>query len=294
MVENLNTNTSIVNLTLILFFAFYALGTILWGPLSDKYGRRTILIIGLTIYTIASISCVFSGNVYQLILFRILQAIGCGAATAVSTAIVKDSYSGSIISSISNIGMVSRNRSFISLLITFSIISIPSMSFISASSYIFVDGFGLSPKVYSYYFAANAVFFLLGPLAYVKLSKHYNKIPCITMAYIVMAISGFSMLITGNLSPVIFMISLIPASFFGSLIRPQTTSIMLNQIPEETGAASSLINCALTLFGCIGMIVISSNFFNRIIIMGLMYLITSVISLILWLILSKKHEYNIV
>ncbi|NRT71368.1 multidrug effflux MFS transporter [Clostridium beijerinckii] len=358
MVESLNTNTSIVNLTLILFFAFYALGTILWGPLSDKYGRRTILIIGITIYTIASISCVFSGNVYQLILFRILQAIGCGAATAVSTAIVKDSYSGrklvtvlalvqstamlspiispvigamilsvlswrgvfevlgalgvlslagsiameetiekrytgSIINSISNIGVVSRNRGFMSLLITFSIMSIPSLSFISASSYIFVDSFGLSPKVYSYYFAANSVFFLLGPLAYVKLSRYYNKIPYITIAYIVMAISGFSMCITGNLSPVIFMISLIPASFFGSLIRPQTTSIMLNQIPKETGAASSLINCAWTLFGCVGMIVISSSFFNRIIIMGLMYLITSVISLILWRIFSKKHGYSI-
>ncbi|NRT87900.1 putative MFS family arabinose efflux permease [Clostridium beijerinckii] len=206
---------------------------------------------------------------------------------------IEKRYTGSIINSISNIGVVSRNRGFMSLLITFSIMSIPSLSFISASSYIFVDGFGLSPKVYSYYFAANSVFFLLGPLAYVKLSRYYNKIPYITIAYIVMAISGFSMCITGNLSPVIFMISLIPASFFGSLIRPQTTSIMLNQIPKETGAASSLINCAWTLFGCVGMIVISSSFFNRIIIMGLMYLITSIISLILWHIFSKKHGYSI-
>lgn len=354
MVESLNTNSSIVNLTLILFFVFYALGTILWGPLSDKYGRRTILIVGLSIYTIGSILCVFSGNIYELILFRILQAIGCGAATAVSTAIVKDSYSGrklvtvlalvqsmamlspiispvigaiilnilswrgvfgvlallgtltlagsiameetiekrdtgSILNAISKLGVIAKNKDFMSLLITFSIMSIPSMSFISASSYIFIDGFGLSETVYSYYFAANAVFFLIGPLAYVKLSKNHNKIPYITIAYIVMAISGLVMFITGNLSPVIFMISLIPASFFSSLIRPQTISLMLNQIKENSGAASSVMNCAFTFFGCIGMLLISSGFLNRIAIMGIMYLITSVISLILWHRLSKKH-----
>jgi len=354
MVESLNTSTSIVNLTLIFFFVFYAFGTILWGPLSDKYGRRTILIVGLAIYAIASILCMFSGNVYQLILFRILQSIGCGASTAVSTAIVKDSYSGrklvtvlalvqsmamlspiispvigamilrvfswrgvfgilsflgvltlagsiameetiekrytgSIINSISKLGVIAKNKDFMYILITFSIMSIPSMSFISASSYIFVNGFGLSETVYSYYFAANAVFFLIGPIAYVKLSRYYNEIPYITIAYIIMAISGFAMFITGNLSPIIFMMSLIPASFFGSLIRPQTTSIILNQITEDAGAASSVMSCAFTFFGCIGMLLISSSFLNRIAIMGLMYMITSVISLILWLSISKKH-----
>jgi len=354
MVVSFNTSASIINLTLIFFFVFYALGTILWGPLSDKYGRRKILIVGLSIYAISSLLCVFSGNVYQLILFRILQSIGCGAATAVSTAIVKDSYSGrkrltilalvqsmamlspiispvigaiilsvlswrgvfviltllgiltlagsiameetieerytgSILKSIGRLGVVVQNKGFMSLLITFSIMSIPSMSFISASSYIFVDGFGLSEKVYSYYFAANSVFFLIGPLVYIKLSRHYNKIPYITIAYIVMSFSGLCMFMTGNISPWIFMLSLIPASFFGSLIRPQTTHIMLDQIKGDAGATSSIMSCAFTFFGCIGMLLISSSFLNRIVLMGLMYMITSIISLILWLNFSKKH-----
>jgi DHA1 family bicyclomycin/chloramphenicol resistance-like MFS transporter len=216
MVESFNTSASLVNLTLIFFFIFYAVGTLFWGPLSDKYGRKRVLLTGLIIYSSASILCIFSGNVYQLILFRILQAIGCGAATAVSTAIVKDVYSGrrrltiialvqsmgmlspiispvigaiilsilswrgvfvvlsiigvlalggsiameetiekkytgSIFKSIGRLGIVAKNKSFMSLLMTFSMISIATMSFISASSYIFVDGFGLSEKVYMYY-----------------------------------------------------------------------------------------------------------------------------------------------
>jgi DHA1 family bicyclomycin/chloramphenicol resistance-like MFS transporter len=84
----------LTNLTLILFFVFYAVGTLMWGPFSDKYGRRPILIIGLTIYAIGGGLCALSANVYQLMLFRVLQAIGAGAASAVSIAIVKDVYRG--------------------------------------------------------------------------------------------------------------------------------------------------------------------------------------------------------
>ncbi|MCH3963450.1 MAG: Bcr/CflA family efflux MFS transporter [Clostridium sp.] len=83
-----------MNLTLILFFAFYSLATLVWGPLSDKYGRKPILLIGLTGYMLASILCAVSGSVNQLILFRILQAVGGGAASAVATAVVKDVYQG--------------------------------------------------------------------------------------------------------------------------------------------------------------------------------------------------------
>lgn len=83
-----------INLTLILFFIFFSLATLIWGPLSDKYGRRPILLIGLAGYTIASILCADSSSVYQLILFRVMQAMGGGAASAVAMAIVKDVYQG--------------------------------------------------------------------------------------------------------------------------------------------------------------------------------------------------------
>lgn len=83
-----------INLTLILFFIFYSLATLVWGPLSDKYGRRPILLIGLIGYALASVLCAASLNVNQLILFRVLQAVGGGAASAVAMAIVKDVYEG--------------------------------------------------------------------------------------------------------------------------------------------------------------------------------------------------------
>ncbi len=84
----------LVTLTLILFFLFYSAASLVWGPLSDKYGRRPILLIGLIGYTGASLMCALSPSIYMLIVSRVLQAIGAGAAAATSTAIVKDVYTG--------------------------------------------------------------------------------------------------------------------------------------------------------------------------------------------------------
>lgn len=84
----------IMNLTLILFFIFYSIATLFWGPLSDRYGRRPILLIGLTIYLIASILCGIANSATQIVIFRVLQACGGGVATTVATAVIKDVFVG--------------------------------------------------------------------------------------------------------------------------------------------------------------------------------------------------------
>lgn len=94
MTKYFNVPGVLTNLTIILFFLFYSVASLVWGPLSDKYGRRPILLIGLIGYTAASLLCAVSTSVYMLIVCRVLQAIGAGAAAATSTAIIKDVYTG--------------------------------------------------------------------------------------------------------------------------------------------------------------------------------------------------------
>ncbi len=88
------SSSAITNLTLSAFFIFYAVGMLFWGPLSDKYGRKPVLIMGSIVYMMCSIACALSSNIYFLILARSLQGIGAGGITSVSIAIIKDSYSG--------------------------------------------------------------------------------------------------------------------------------------------------------------------------------------------------------
>ena len=94
MVEVFDTSQTSVNMTLSMFFLFYSVGLLFWGPLSEKFGRKPILLSGLTIYVIASVFCGLSQYVEHLIAGRIIQALGGSAATVVATAIVKDLYSG--------------------------------------------------------------------------------------------------------------------------------------------------------------------------------------------------------
>lgn len=89
-----HVSADIANLTLICFFVFFSIGMLFWGPLSDKYGRRPVLLTGLALYIAASAACAVSWDIWHLIIFRILQAFGGSAAAAVATAMVKDVFDG--------------------------------------------------------------------------------------------------------------------------------------------------------------------------------------------------------
>ncbi|MEN6444174.1 MAG: multidrug effflux MFS transporter [Methanoregula sp.] len=94
MGDYFHVSVNLTNLTLILFFIFFSVGMLFWGPLSDKYGRRPVLLAGLALYIAASAACAVSWDIYHLIFFRILQAVGGSAGSAVATAMVKDVYEG--------------------------------------------------------------------------------------------------------------------------------------------------------------------------------------------------------
>jgi DHA1 family bicyclomycin/chloramphenicol resistance-like MFS transporter len=62
------------------------------GPLSDKYGRRAILAMSLAIYTAASVACALATGIGQLVVFRVLEAFGAGAAAVIVNALVRDMF----------------------------------------------------------------------------------------------------------------------------------------------------------------------------------------------------------
>ena len=86
----------LVGLTLTIFFFVFAVSMILFGPLSDKYGRRPILIFGAALYTVASFTCAVSSNIYFLLAGRFFQAVGSGAVITVATTLIKDCFRGKV------------------------------------------------------------------------------------------------------------------------------------------------------------------------------------------------------
>jgi DHA1 family bicyclomycin/chloramphenicol resistance-like MFS transporter len=82
----------LTNLTLVLFFVFFAAGMLVWGPLSDRWGRKPVIYVTTFVYTLASLLCAASWNIYALIGFRVIQALGAAGAVTVALAMIKDVY----------------------------------------------------------------------------------------------------------------------------------------------------------------------------------------------------------
>lgn len=83
---------STVQLTLSLFVAGFGGAQLVIGPLSDRYGRRPVLIAGLALYVLASLLCAGAPGIGLLIVARFLQALGCCSAIIIARAIVRDAY----------------------------------------------------------------------------------------------------------------------------------------------------------------------------------------------------------
>lgn len=85
---------SVVNLILIAFFVTYAFFLLFYGLISDRYGRRKPLIVGISLYILASMLCAVANSAASLIAFRVLQAAGAAASASLSMAMTKDIFSG--------------------------------------------------------------------------------------------------------------------------------------------------------------------------------------------------------
>lgn len=348
MSEQLGCSVALVNLSLVVFFIVVSVSSIVWGPLSDKYGRKRILLMGVPLYIISSIFCVLSQNVFQLIAARIFQAIGAGSGMAVNLAIVKDVFPGkkrertlafiivltgmipviapvigaliinfsswrgtfgalviigtlvlifvlylketttefsdfSVLKTTLRIFVVLKNLNFTRLLIAFSVISIPLLGFISVSSFIFIKRFGVSKEAFGLYFGTIAMMFIVGGPVYLFLLRFFKPLPIITTCYIGSLISGALLLTIGQMNPLLFAISIALGYLSVSISRPPSNSLLLEQQDKDTGSASSLIQASFVLCGSMGMLFVSYDWSNRIMILGIMSLVLNMGGLLLWM-----------
>lgn len=83
-----------VQLTFSSYLIGFAFGQILYGPFSDRYGRRPVLFVALVLYTAATLVCALAQSIETLIAARFVQAIGGAGAIVLSRAMVRDLYSG--------------------------------------------------------------------------------------------------------------------------------------------------------------------------------------------------------
>ena len=94
MPEFFETTAAVVNFALVGFFFFMAVGMLVFGPMSDKFGRKVPILISLAAFIIFACLCAMAPNIYLLIASRVVQGFAGGGMVALGTALVKDCFEG--------------------------------------------------------------------------------------------------------------------------------------------------------------------------------------------------------
>ncbi|MDF1720307.1 MAG: multidrug effflux MFS transporter [Minwuia sp.] len=88
------SNDTMAQLTLTTYLIGFAVMQLVYGPISDRYGRRPLLIYGIAVFMLGSAVCVLAPSMQMLIAGRITQAVGAAASLVVARAVVRDSFDG--------------------------------------------------------------------------------------------------------------------------------------------------------------------------------------------------------
>ena len=94
MVSDFNTDEATMNMSLYMFMLVLSFSILFMGPISDKYGRRRILILTMVIYVLSNLACCFVDNIWLFIVLRMIQAFGGAGAMVSAFALIKDCFEG--------------------------------------------------------------------------------------------------------------------------------------------------------------------------------------------------------
>ncbi|MES2488495.1 MAG: Bcr/CflA family multidrug efflux MFS transporter [Pseudomonadota bacterium] len=85
-------DTESTQLTLSLYFIGLAIGQLIYGPVSDRFGRKKPLLFGLALYSLVSLGCAYAPSMHSLVMLRFLQALGGCAGMVITRAMVRDLF----------------------------------------------------------------------------------------------------------------------------------------------------------------------------------------------------------
>ncbi|MDP3610242.1 MAG: MFS transporter, partial [Rubrivivax sp.] len=92
LTRELGASMAGAQLTMSLLILSFGLAQMVWGPVADRFGRRPVLLTGLTLYLVASVGCVLAASIETLIVWRALQGAAMAAAVVCARAVLRDLY----------------------------------------------------------------------------------------------------------------------------------------------------------------------------------------------------------
>ncbi len=336
-----------VALSLVLWFATFSLFLLIYGPLSDKHGRRPVLLAGLSLFTLATVACALATNVTQLIVFRMLQGAGAAGPSSMCMAICRDRYegiqrkhalayigiilglapmiapmigsmllkfsswraifalqavlvgatllvslryeetaaeriSGHILALLGRYRHLRRNRRYLLTNAAMGLILGPFYGFIAFAPVVYIKLYGLSNQAFSLLFAANALMGMLGAFACTRIIKVLSDTVLLTVCLIGCAAGGAGILVWGGWHYAAFAAGMCIVTFFCGMSRPLSNNLILEQVHQDIGSASSFIVFYQFMVGAVCMRFVTASWKAPIVVFGLLALSLPVFVLVLW------------
>lgn len=316
--RSFDADTGAVQMTLSVFLIGAAGAQLVYGPLSDRFGRRPLLLAGYVLYVAASLGCLFSGSIGELTLARFFQALGSGASVVLARAIVRDLYAaehagqmlarmasimgvvpaiapvagglvegafgwhanfitmagGAILGIVSFFGLeetlhperrqsanvrailghyarLLRNGAFLRYLLVASFCFGGVFAFVSGSSFVLQNIYGLSPVAYGLSFGAMIFGYIAGTLTGARFTLRFGIERMLRLGATMALAGGVTMIALSqtSLSPVAAIILPMVLYTYGvGVTMPQSMAGALTPFPEIAGTASALMGFLQSAF----------------------------------------------
>jgi DHA1 family bicyclomycin/chloramphenicol resistance-like MFS transporter len=133
----------------------------------------------------------------------------------------------------------------------------------------------------------HAAISVLVAIAYIRISQFIKPLIIITGSFALSIVSGILTILFGGLHPMLFLGSIAVGSAAFALQRPPSMNLLIEQQDKNTGSASSLMFCFMGTLGSIGLVIISMDWDNRIVVLGVINMLLGILSLFFWLYAKK-------
>ncbi|SUX27326.1 multidrug effflux MFS transporter [Campylobacter upsaliensis] len=346
--QSFETSEFLTQLSLASFFVAFALGQLIYGPLSDIFGRKIPALVGIFLFMLSSLFCVIIDNIYVFIILRFFEALGGCAGVVIARAIVNDlfelkeaasifalmmvfsalapmlspSFGGflieyfswhSIFATLFGLGIllflliffalkesaphlkrqkfshketlksysfVLKDKPFILYVSCASLVLAAMFAYITGSSFVFINFFGLSERDFGLLFGLNALGFVIFANINAKMVRKIDSEKILFYALIIMLISTLILFVNSLIKPNfwLFELSIFTSIALLGFITPNTTTLAMARFKDHSGTASAVLGTSqFALAGVISFIV-SAVGANTPVILALIMLICVVLA----------------
>ncbi len=327
--SDLKTTIAAVGYSLTSYFIGISVGQLVYGPLTDRYGRKRPLIVGLSIYIVTAVGCSLSPSIEWLITLRLLMALGACVGIVVSRAVVRDLFPVNEIAGVfstfmliiavspmlapsiggyvtKNLGWqviffilagfsallllvtirwlpeskkpdesvslrpvkmfrqyaeVARDRQFLAYAIIGGLGSAGLFAYISGSSFVFMELFGLSQTQFGWVFALNAGGLIVGSQVNRLLLRRHTSAQIVSFfvrAQVLIGAVLVAVFLVGIAKVGVVVPLLIVFLFCTGVSNPNTAALALEPFTANAGSASALLGSIQMAVGALATAIVSS------------------------------------